>query len=568
MPRLSKHTIAVRTCAVTILVIGLLPSTSGQSHAQDSSQNDVDRIERRLEDVRPSDQRGEQGPVPTEARPAPGEAASVGEFVLSAVVFSGNSVFEQTDLAPLYEELLAQRVGQAEISALANAITRKYREAGYVLSRAVIPPQQVIGGVLRVDVIEGFVDEVEVVGGGSADQRVAGYFASVRRDRPLRLRRLERSVLLANDLPGVSVADSALEPTDTPGAFRLTVEITRDPVEGQIFLDNRGTPEAGPLESWTSLASNSALGLDEQIRLGLFTNPVDPKELIYVEAQYLQPVGDDGTELRLTASKADLDSGGDLAESDTESASRGVELRVSHPVLRTRARSLWLRGTLDWFDQEEDSFGQTSYDDRLRVARLGADWWQPDLWNGSLYIEAQASQGLKLFGASERGRAELSRSDAGGAFTKAELEIQRVQTVTDRISVLAQARGQLSADPLLSSEEFAVGGRAYGRGYDFGEISGDDGVAGLVELRFDGTPETEWLQRWQLYGFYDLGAVWNDGIEGKFERQSLASTGVGLRLTLPHEIFASLELAKPLTFTPDTEGDRDLRAFFTVSAQF
>jgi hypothetical protein len=41
-----------------------------------------------------------------------------------------------------------------------------------------------------------------------------------------------------------------------------------------------------------------------------------------------------------------------------------------------------------------------------------------------------------------------------------------------------------------------------------------------------------------------------------------------VRLTLPQSIFATVEVAKPLTRTVSTTGDQDWRVFFSLSANF
>lgn len=62
-----------------------------------------------------------------------------------------------------------------------------------------------------------------------------------------------------------------------------------------------------------------------------------------------------------------------------------------------------------------------------------------------------------------------------------------------------------------ASQQFYLGGLAFGRGYGSAEISGDNGVAGTVELRFDQKSSYQDLNGYQLYGFVDAGLAWNDG---------------------------------------------------------
>ena len=111
-------------------------------------------------------------------------------------------------------------------------------------------------------------------------------------------------------------------------------------------------------------------------------------------------------------------------------------------------------------------------------------------------------------------------------------------------------------------------GAQYGRAYDYAEITGEDGVAGLIELRYGRNPGVKFIEFAQIYGFYDYATAWNDNIGGGATRATLESAGGGIRLTLAHDAYATFELARPLNRTPFTQDDRDWRGFFSVSKKF
>lgn len=137
------------------------------------------------------------------------------------------------------------------------------------------------------------------------------------------------------------------------------------------------------------------------------------------------------------------------------------------------------------------------------------------------------------------------------------------------ISVQLSASGQKSANSLYSSEEFAVGGSRFGRAYDFGEITGEDGAAGSVELRFTLDERPEGVEFLQLYTFYDNGAVWNRNASEPFRRHSLSSTGVGVRANFIYGIKTTFEMAQPLTRQVFSSGNNTKpRYFFSLSKSF
>ncbi|WP_246119821.1 ShlB/FhaC/HecB family hemolysin secretion/activation protein [Azospirillum baldaniorum] len=96
--------------------------------------------------------------------------------------------------------------------------------------------------------------------------------------------------------------------------------------------------------------------------------------------------------------------------------------------------------------------------------------------------------------------------------------------------------------PLLASEQIALGGPSYGRAFDEGEISGDNGWAGSLELRYTPVlPDNAFAQAVQIYGFVDGGEVWNRSSLEQNSRNSLVSVGGGVRASLVERLFATLE---------------------------
>ncbi|MBT4908343.1 MAG: ShlB/FhaC/HecB family hemolysin secretion/activation protein, partial [Rhodospirillaceae bacterium] len=473
------------------------------------------------------------------------------------------------DLAPSYEDYLARVVTTADAAEIANQITAIYRREGYALSRAFVPPQTIDTGVLTVQVAEGSVTEVVFEGIDDAPVDLAPYARAIREERPLTLDTLERNILLMGDLPGISVARSDLdEDEEGSGAFRLTVVVDYDAVDGTAYADNRGTPSVGRLQSWLSGGTNSLLGLGERLQAGLFTVPNQPEELLYKEVSYLQPLGSAGTEALVSASHSAIDAGSSSGELNTESESYRFSLRLSHPIIRSRTENLWINGFAEYRNAEEDQSGAENFDDRLRVVRARLNYNR----SGETFFSSallRVSQGVDVLGASEERAGPLSRFDGHPQFTKVSGELSHAQSIYGGVSAQISAIGQKSANSLLASEEFALGGSRFGRAYDFAEVTGEDGIAGSLELRYSFEDAGDLFESLQFYGFYDMGAVWNRNASGPFRRHSLSSAGVGLRANLPRSIFVSLEAAQPLTRPVETSGgNTHPRYFFSLSVGF
>ena len=167
-------------------------------------------------------------------------------FVLSRLEITGNQVYPEGELRPFYAPLLGQEVSLSQVFQVADELTAKYRNNGYVLSRVVVPAQNIRDGVVQLQAIEGYVAETRVQGTSAGprstiDQQVE----AIRNSRPLSASVLERELLLLNDLPGLTVA-STLAPSAVPAASDLTVDLTERRLTGYARVNNRGSKSLGP----------------------------------------------------------------------------------------------------------------------------------------------------------------------------------------------------------------------------------------------------------------------------------------------------------------------------------
>src|SRR3990167_1304433 len=98
--------------------------------------------------------------APTNVSP---EAQKI-KFKLNGVVITGNHVIPTEKLAPFYKDKLNQTITVADLFKIVQNITNYYRNNGYIISRAILPPQHVKNGVVKIQIIEGYLSQVDVSG--------------------------------------------------------------------------------------------------------------------------------------------------------------------------------------------------------------------------------------------------------------------------------------------------------------------------------------------------------------------------------------------------------------------
>ena len=102
---------------------------------------------------------------------APSDAANV-TFTLRAVELSGASALSVSDLSSAWSSYIGQTISVGKLYEIVTAISARYAQAGYALSFALLPEQDITDGVVKIAVVEGYVDDVVVNGGGSASGRL------------------------------------------------------------------------------------------------------------------------------------------------------------------------------------------------------------------------------------------------------------------------------------------------------------------------------------------------------------------------------------------------------------
>ena len=539
------------------------------AQAQHANQPGYDprQTERRFEDqqsVRSSGGRPRL-PMPQFARTA-GQGDSKPLFVLQSVSITGAVAIPQGLLVTAYQPYIGKKVSQADLAALSAVVGDIYREAGFHLSRAMIPPQDIQNGQLHLQVVEGSITEVALKGDGAEQFGVRPMLDAVLAERPSRLSTLERQLLLINGRPGVRIEDTALEEIGAAsGHFRLTVSLKTWHLFTSVGVDNLGSSSVGPWQSYGTAAFNSYLAPGDSLVVNLSTTPGDPRQLAFGRLSYEAPVGTDGARIGASGYYSEVRPGDFRRLFNDNIKTEWFEIRGSIVPLQSQKSSLILTAAAGFSNvYENDIFGPI-YADHIRTVSLTSDYRLQDYFGGNNYLTVNYRQGIDVFGASHRGDDYLSREGASGKFSALSFWFTRYQTLSDAWSLKLASAGQTASGPLFTSQQFYLGGLAFGRGYGSAEISGDNGIAGSVELRFDQKTSYQYLSGYQLYGFVDTGLAWNDGYRPS-DGLSLTSAGGGVRFFLTEGLQADIGAAAPLSYrAPDNPG-RGARVLFSLTS--
>lgn len=489
----------------------------------------------------------------------PGAAGA--RFLLNGVTLRGNKAITTEALRPLWAGRIGKTISVADAFSIADAVTRSYRDAGYVLSQAIVPQQDLpaAGATLNLEVVEGFIDRISFVPPEFA-ARLRPLVEPIRTERPLSLATLERYLLLLNERAGIS-ARANLRPASVSGASDLEIVVLRQPAAFSIAASNRSPEALGTVRLDGSAEFRDTFGAFDRHSLRLQSS--GNSRLAYLSYSGEMPFGREGLEAGLSASVSRSNPRTEPPlEIDTKSDS--LTLSVSYPFTRSRRFSVDGRAALHAYNNGSDVLAIPQSDDRIRALRLGLGTDYADSAAGINLLDIEVSLGLSGLGASEAGDPQLSRRGAEPEFTKANVYLARLQNLGGNFSALLAVSAQYSDDILVTAEQFGLGGEAFLRAFDSSEEIGDRGAAGKLELRWNTLLGRAGAT---LYLFGEIGKVQRFEFTGGKSGRSLRSTGLGVRVS-GGGLRGFLEVAKPGLKDPVATGSDKVRVFGGLGFDF
>lgn len=463
--------------------------------------------------------------------PAPEEQAE--EISLRQIEVVGSTVFEPEDFAVIVEPLEGRSVTLAELQAAADAITRLYQEAGYLTSRAVLPPQPLVDGVAQIQVIEGSLADIQIEGTERLEPSYVRQRLRQGARSPLRIDQLEDQLRLLEADPLFAEVEARLQAGSAPGQSVLVVEVTEaNLVFGNVGVNNSSPPSVGSVRFGAELGVRNFTGFGDTLTAAYNFSTTGGLDLY--DVNYRLPLNaKNGTlELRAAVSEAEVTLD-DVEELGIEGDSELYEVSFRQPLVLTPREEFALTvgfryrdGQTFIFDDFATPFGIGPDEEgisRTSVFRFAQDYLKRDR-QGAWVVRSQFSFGADLFDATTN-----DEPIPDSRFFSWLGQVQRVQRLSRNHLLLILADLQLTPDSLLPSEQFLLGGGQSLRGYRQNARAGDNGFRFVIEDRITLSRRAE-ESILQLAPFIDLGAVWNhdDNPNDLPERTFLASAGLGL----------------------------------------
>jgi len=559
-------------CPVFLVLAAIWPSSAAVAQTPPRPQNPPPPVASpidRLAPVTPPSLSPSLEPPPLVPQTGPGEAQRIR---INQVILPQSDTVPAAALRPAVEGLAGSTVALAQIEQARLALLRIWRDAGYpfaAVNAAVTPTPD--GADLRFTVIEGYIAEVKLEGDiGPAGTQVLRFLNPLVEERPLTGAALERALLLASDVAGVSVHGVLRPVPGEPGALELVAQLSRRPFGGYFTVDNRAYELTGPAQALAAISANSFTSLGERTELAIYQAESDTQRFGQLAEEAF--IGGSGLKIRLYAGIGRARPNGSLAQAGYAGSTRVFGGALTYPIIRSRPRNLNVSVALDALESEvKQGFApnqaRQSYDS-VRVLRIGLDG---SLLENLITFLPQArtigalhlSHGLEAFGATRSDSTTAGRPGSDFDFQKINLDVTRTQPLfllddATSLSLQLAAAAQWSDDVLPSSEKFYFGGNRLGRGYYSGQVTGDRAIGTSLELQVDrqfeipDTPFGPLEIASQFYAFRDFGRSFENNTD---PNRRISSYGLGVRLTLNETYQLELEGVKRVSRRVDAGAD-------------
>jgi hemolysin activation/secretion protein len=504
------------------------------------------------------------------------------KFQLKGVIFDENLIFSPEQLTAVIAGYIGKTIEVGKLTVIADAITSYYKQEGYFLTRAYLPPQAIKDGKVVIKVREGRLGDIIIKGNKRYSRDlIRNTMKIVRGEGAIRTDDVERSLLLLMDYPGLNVK-ATFKPGALPSTSDIVLEVTEDNYyKFTLDYDDFGSRYVSMNRVGATLDFYNAANHGDILTMRSVIGTEGPDSLFYGRLEYMYPLGYSGARMGINYTASQYKLGKDLAAIDGGGESKGGGIWLSYPLVRSRNFNWFLQGGFDVSNTYQIIFNERKFSDRTRYAYLGTTFQWVDVLEGSNTINIRGSQSFaKLFGGTNQSDTDTIRLNTDVIYSKLEGDVTRIQRLPYGFAMLLTGSGQWTGYRLPSGEQFHLGGAGSVRGYAQGERSGDSGVAATAEMRIPilGLQNLRWFGGGKKVGdtlqwaaFYDYGKIWiSDDVqwgEQAINSIDMQGAGAGLRFTYSPYVRFKVDYAKSVGgITPVRQEDKEDGVWYIQAA--
>ena len=486
------------------------------------------------------------------AKPAGAGSGPPARFDIDEYRIEGADSLPQIEVEAAVYPFLGPGRTADDVEKARAAVEKAYHDKGLQTVGVAVPQQDAQRGFIVLKVTENRVGRLRVKGSRYFDlANIKGSAPSLKEGSLPNFKEVTKDIVALNRWPDRRVTP-ALRAGIAPGTVDvdLNVEDTL-PLHGSAELNNRQSPSTTSLRESYSLRHDNLWQLGHSMTVTYQDAPLNRKDAMVISGSYMARTPYDWLSVLLYGLKSDSAvatvGGANVIGPGEVIGGRAVMIL---PTKGELFHTLSLGIDYKHFAQTL-KLGSDAFDSPVTYAPLVASYgatWQGE---GRLtQLNASITAGLRGIGSSPE-EFDAKRFKATGSFIHLNADVSHTQELGHGVQLFAKMQGQAADQPLVSSEQFSIGGQDTVRGYLESEVLGDYGVVGTLELRSPNL-STYFEQKldnplgqavkfnvfddWRFFAFADAGhARIHEPLPEQKSQFDLASYGIGTRVkTLKH----------------------------------
>ena len=466
----------------------------------------------------------------------------VARFTVTGYQVEGENPLSAEETREAVSLYTGELEGIESVFAAAEALQSVLSAKGFNFFQVYVPPQTLTAGVVKLQIVAVKIGKVKVSGNKHySRESIVQSLPSLQSGKTPDIKRFSRELALANSHPAKFLTVN-LAASDEPGQTNASVEVA-DRRPWQVFFgaDNSGTAQSGRYRTSFGARYDALWGLDHGVALSYSTSPENPSDVQLYGASYRAPLPQIASELNAFFSSSDVDSGtvGDFFEVSGSGKFWGLDF-TQHLGAGGGYKHRWHLGIQDKHFKNRLSFQNQPLGGNVRSRPLTLGYsGSYGVLGGELAFRFDYVRNIP--GGDDGGAAAYAAARAGASrgWDAFKFGATLSRGLTRRLELRMRMNGQWADEPLISSEQFGLGGVNSVRGFDERQFAGDSGVQASAEL---------WMQPMEGYhalrvlGFFDWGYRSNrQPAAGTVRKDSIASVGVGLRWQWRSNVNVSLD---------------------------
>jgi hemolysin activation/secretion protein len=479
---------------------------------------------------------------------------------ISQVDIHGNISIPNKEIRRKLRPHINRDLSMEDIYKLCQIVEAIYAKKGFFLARVYPPPQKIQKGILRLEVVEGKLGNIKVIGNKHYSEKfILKYFATLKK-KALNYDDFLKALILLNENSDL-VAGAVFEKGQAVGTADVILRVEdKYPLHMYINGNDYGrwlttNFRAGARVDTQLLTAGDKFSLTEVVGF-----PVS--SLYFTDVVYRVPLNAKGTFLEA----AYLTSRFHVREMEylhLTGRSTIATVKVNHAAHRGKLLSSDVFASFDYKQIKNFTSGHVTSFDKIRLLTLGTflDYYSPK--KGRSYTVLKLGMGLPGFlGGLNNPSSLSSRPGAKGNFFKINIDEDYMKRIVGDSFFVFHGSGQWSPNMLTVPEQFYIGGADTIRGFPLASAMGDSGYYCNFEMRFPPfifgenkflKTKKMWKDILQFSVFLDQGGVFFKGGAHTYE----CGTGFGFRINGPGSLALTAEVGFPLNHL-----DLSRQAFF------